>query len=73
VIDLTNNNNAARERILGIIETPNAALIEKEAAHGLSWAKMRETPFEYKGAMKVVGSNLPVNTKIHNLMTSVFS
>jgi len=36
VIDLTNNNNAARERILGIIETPNAALIEKEAAHGLS-------------------------------------
>ena len=37
VIELSSNNsNSARERILGIIETPNAALVEKEAAHGLS-------------------------------------
>ncbi|MEE4247122.1 MAG: hypothetical protein V2I33_17045 [Kangiellaceae bacterium] len=67
-----NRPNAAR-RLEAIIGTTNSTLHEKEAAHGMGACINEKHKRAYNGQTKVVGSNLPINTKIQNLAKSVFS
>jgi hypothetical protein len=58
------NRASAQTRLLHVIQTPNATLHEKEAAHGMAASIEDEHTFVYGGQTKVVGANLPINTKI---------